>query len=60
MDITTVIGIDAHSRQHSAAAVDTHGRPQQLLAVGAAQAELDRLVAWIQQQPKRSSTLPRT
>ena len=51
MDVTAVIGIDAHSRLHSAAVVDAHGRLQQALTVGAAQPELDRLVAWVREQP---------
>jgi transposase len=45
--VVTVIGIDAHSQVHSAAAVDTHGRPIGQLGVGADAAELGRLLGWI-------------
>lgn len=50
VEISSVIGIDAHSQVHAAASLDPQGRPQQLLTVGASQSELGRLVTWVQQQ----------
>jgi transposase len=41
------IGIDPHSRTHSAAALDAHGRVLGELTVGSNPRELDRLVRWI-------------
>jgi transposase len=41
------IGIDPHSRTHSAAALDDGGRVLAEITVGAGPAELDRLVSWI-------------
>lgn len=46
--MTLTIGIDAHSRRHSAAVINQHGRVLGMLEVGASPAELDRLVAWVQ------------
>ena len=51
MEIGTVIGIDAHSQRHSAAAIDSQGRTQAALTVGASREELAHLLAWVQQQP---------
>lgn len=42
-----IVGIDAHTRCHSAAEIDEHGRVLDLIEVGADVAELDRLVSWI-------------
>lgn len=42
-----IIGIDAHTRRHSAAAVDEHGRVLDIIEVGAGVEELDRLTTWI-------------
>jgi transposase len=42
------IGIDPHSRAHSAAAADEGGRVLAEITVGAGPGELDRLVRWIQ------------
>ena len=44
-----IVGIDAHTQSHTAAAIDEHGRELATLTVGARPAELDRLVAWIEQ-----------
>ncbi len=41
-----IIGIDAHTRRHSAAAIDEHGRVLDVIKVGAGPEELARLVAW--------------
>jgi transposase len=41
------IGVDAHTRVHSAAVIDDHGRVLDSLEVGAKPDELDRLVAWV-------------
>ena len=41
------IGIDPHSRTHSAAALDHHGRILAELTVGSNARELDRLARWI-------------
>lgn len=41
------IGIDPHSRAHSAAALDEGSRVLAEITVGAGPAELDRLVSWI-------------
>lgn len=42
-----IVGIDAHTRCHSAAAIDEHGRVLDVIEVGADVAELDRLISWI-------------
>jgi transposase len=42
-----IVGIDAHSRRHSAATIDEHGRVLDVIEVGAGVDELDRLIAWI-------------
>src|SRR6266704_2148166 len=42
------IGIDPHSRTHSAAALDDQGRILAELTVGSNARELDRLARWIQ------------
>lgn len=42
-----IVGIDAHTQSHTAAAIDEHGRELATLTVGAQPAELDRLGAWI-------------
>jgi transposase len=42
-----IVGIDAHTRRHAAAAIDEHGRVLEVIEVGAAVEELDRLIAWI-------------
>ena len=42
-----IVGIDAHTRRHSAAAIDEHGRVLELLEVGAGVEELDRLTTWV-------------
>jgi hypothetical protein len=41
------MGIDLHSRAHSAAALDDHGRILAELTVGSNAPELDRLARWI-------------
>ena len=41
------IGIDPHSRNHAAAALDDRGRVLAELAVGSGPRELDRLARWI-------------
>jgi hypothetical protein len=46
-----VVGVDAHTRQHSAAAVDEVGRVLDRNTVGAGPRELDRLLGWIQSFP---------
>jgi hypothetical protein len=43
-----VIGVDAHTRKHSAAAVDEVGRIVELKTVRADVKELDCLVGWVQ------------
>ncbi len=42
-----IVGIDAHTRRHAAAAIDEHGRVLGVIEVGAGVEELDRLIAWI-------------
>lgn len=42
-----IVGIDAHTQSHTAAAIDEHGRELATLTVGACPAELARLLAWI-------------
>ncbi len=42
------IGIDPHSRTHSAAALDERGRVLAEITVGSDARELDRLLRWIQ------------
>lgn len=42
-----IVGIDAHTRNHSAASIDEHGRMLGRFDVAAAVDELDRLVDWI-------------
>jgi transposase len=42
-----IVGIDAHTRRHSAAAIDEQGRMLNGVEVAASTDELDRLVAWI-------------
>lgn len=42
-----IVGIDAHTRCHAAAAIDEHGRVLGVIEVGAGVEELDRLIAWI-------------
>lgn len=42
-----IVGIDAHTRRHSAAVIDEHGRVLDVIEVGAGVDELDRLIAWI-------------
>jgi transposase len=44
-----IVGIDAHTQSHTAAAVDEHGRELATVTVGAQPAELDRLCTWIEQ-----------
>lgn len=46
-----IIGIDTHTRRHSAAAVDDHGRVLDVLEVGASVEELDHLIGWISAHP---------
>lgn len=41
-----IVGIDAHTRRHSAAAIDNHGRVLDVIEVGAGVDELDRLIRW--------------
>ena len=43
-----IIGIDAHTRVHSAAAIDEHGRVLATLEVGANPDELERLASWVE------------
>lgn len=43
-----VVGIDAHSRTHTAAAVDARGREVDRLTVGAQPAEIARLIEWLE------------
>jgi transposase len=42
-----IIGIDTHTRTHTAGAIDEQGRALATLEVGADPRELERLVAWI-------------
>lgn len=42
-----IVGIDAHTQSHTAAAVDEQGRELATVTVGAHPAELDRLLVWI-------------
>ena len=42
-----IIGVDAHTRVHSAAVIDDHGRVIDTIKVGAGPDELDRLVGWV-------------
>jgi transposase len=42
-----IVGIDAHSRSHTAAAVDAQGRLLDSLEVGAGPAGLEQLCAWL-------------
>ena len=42
-----VVGIDAHTRTHTAAAVDAQGRQVACLQVGASPREITRLLRWI-------------
>jgi transposase len=42
-----IVGIDAHTQSHTAAAVDEQGRELATVTVGAHPAELDRLQTWI-------------
>jgi transposase len=42
-----IVGIDAHTQSHTAAAVDEQGRELATVTVGAHPAELDRLCVWI-------------
>ena len=42
-----IVGIDAHTRVHSAAAIDEHGRVLAALEVGAKPSELERLATWV-------------
>ena len=42
-----IVGIDAHTQSHTAAAIDEHGKALATLTVGANAGELDRLCAWI-------------
>ncbi len=42
-----IVGIDAHTQSHTAAAVDEQGRELATVTVGARPAELDRLQTWI-------------
>jgi len=44
-----IVGIDAHSQSHTAAAVNEQGRALATLEVGASPRELDRLITWIEQ-----------
>lgn len=41
-----IVGIDAHTRRHTAAAIDEHGRVLESIEVGAGVPELNRLVSW--------------
>ena len=43
-----IIGIDTHTRTHTAGAIDELGRELGTLTVGAAPQELERLLAWVQ------------
>jgi transposase len=47
-----IVGIDAHSRSHAAAAIDEHGRLLDGLEVGAGPRGLAKLSAWIAALPK--------
>jgi transposase len=51
MQHCTIIGIDAHSQTHTAAAVDHHGRVTQQLTTGADTSGLAQMVDWICQHP---------
>lgn len=42
-----IVGIDAHTRVHSAAAIDEQGRVLATLEVGAKASELERLAMWV-------------
>jgi len=47
-----IVGIDPHSRSHTAAAIDEHGRLLDGLEVAAGERGLQRLAAWIAALPK--------
>ncbi len=47
-----IVGIDAHSRSHAAAAIDEHGRLLEGIEVAAGVCELARLCAWIGALPQ--------
>lgn len=47
-----IVGIDAHSRSHAAAAIDGHGRLLEGIEVGAGVRGLARLSAWIDALPQ--------
>jgi transposase len=47
-----IVGIDAHSRSHAAAAIDEHGRLLEGIEVGAGPRGLAQLSVWIEALPK--------
>jgi hypothetical protein len=47
-----IVGIDAHSRSHAAAAIDEHGRLLEGIEVGAGARRLAELSAWINALPQ--------
>jgi hypothetical protein len=47
-----IVGIDAHSRSHAAAAIDEHGRLQEAIEVTAGARGLGQLCAWIAALPQ--------
>ncbi|MGH7477898.1 MAG: IS110 family transposase [Longimicrobiales bacterium] len=47
-----IVGIDAHSRSHAAAAIDEHGRPLEGIEVSAGARGLAQLSAWIGALPQ--------
>jgi transposase len=50
--LVVIIGIDAHSRSHAAAAIDEHGRLLEAIEVGAGARGLAQLRAWIEALPR--------
>jgi transposase len=47
-----IVGIDAHSRSHAAAAIDEHGRLLETIEVAAGLPGLGQLLAWIEALPR--------
>jgi transposase len=50
--LVIIVGIDAHSRSHAAAAIDEHGRLREGIEVGAGPSGLARLSGWIEARPQ--------
>jgi transposase len=47
-----IVGIDAHSRSHAAAAIDEHGRLLEAIEVASCEPGLGKLSAWIETLPQ--------